>query len=134
MAVRFFGIIILAITLTCAFTIVLPAHAYGLYHFSDFRVKGFYDIPPGWDSNSSKLLDFLLLPITFLWIFFAMFPGGLNVLVGFLSFGLIFCLVKNWRSCSVKEKFFWLSVLLSSWIFFYVNSEIFEIYRIWLLD
>ena len=131
MAVRVFGIIILAITSIYAFDVVLPAHAYGVYHFSDFRVKGFYDVPPGWNGIHPSIL---LFPILFLSTAFAMFPGGLKVLIGFLSFGLIFRLISDRRSYSLKEKSFWLLVLLGSWIFFYVNSEIIEMYRIWLLD
>ena len=132
MAVRVFGIIILALTSIYAFDVVLPAHAYGAYYFSDFRVKGFYDVPPGWKGIHPLML--LLLPIALLSMVFAIFPGGLNVLIGFLSFGLIFRLISDRRSYSLKEKSFWLSVLLGSWIFFYVNSEIIEMYRIWLLD
>ena len=132
MTVRVFGIIILAITSIYAFDVVLPAHAYGVYHLSDFRVKGFYDVPPMW--NGFRPLTLLLLPIALLSMVFAVFPGGLNVLIGFLSFGLIFRLVSDRRSYSLKEKSFWLSVLLGSWIFFYLNSEIIEIYSIWLLD
>ena len=78
MAVRVFGIIILALTSIYASDVVLPAHAYGAYHFSDFRVKGFYDVPPGWKGIHPLML--LLLPIALLSMVFAVFPGGLNVL------------------------------------------------------
>jgi hypothetical protein len=130
MPTRLSGSILLTITLVYAFIVVFPAYARGVYHLSDFRAKGFYDVPTIWSSNHPLVLILAVVPVLLGYLP----PGGHLVLIAFLSCGLIFPLILDWKLFASKEKLLWLSVLIGSWIFFYISSEIIEIFRIWLLD
>lgn len=129
-AVRLCGSFLVAMTLIYALSVVLPAHAHGIYHYSDYIAKDLNDVPPMWKSNNPLGLVLGLVPI----LTGLLIPGGWIPVVMFLSCGMGFLLILDWTSFSVREKLFWLSGLLGSWLFFCLNFEVLELYRLWLLD
>lgn len=121
---RCLGCMCLLTTLVYAYFVTIPAYTSDYYLTTD---RGIVNVPQEWRSSTfNPLVIIVILPIYI--------PGHAYTLVVLISMVFIFNLVRNWQQITNYEKIFWISTMVSSWIFFWYSINALEWYARVLYD